>query len=436
MNIYDFVQRRALDKKVHETISEKYRPRSLAHLSGLCSDMAVLCVNQWIRTRQKRFLMISGPSGVGKTTLAKLALTEAGLLIVDIPCSIVKTAKDFEILVRSVTDRHALLVDELDVVEPTLGTIVKDFAKTWPNVPIVLVCQKHAYGKPMDFAKVSEVVQLRRPNRTRAIEWIQSIVRKESIQELDAASLIDQTKGDLSQILVTLELNKGTSSASSKGPALVSKKDPPLDAIGTVEMLMCSASPLTASLAMRLTSLDPTIVGSMVSENYVDIASDIHRAAEAADALSVADVMENQMYGHQCWELWDPWTFFGAVYPASRVRRNSTHAIRFTKIWSKLSNMYLRKGHLMTLRATIGHGLDVDHVYALSRCMFATLAPNGSGADSMVRAYGRMVPYELVTFVLRLTMKTDLKQAAINKIKAAYKNASSGSAASSMALMI
>lgn len=432
MNIYDFVQRRALDKKVHETISEKYRPRSLANLSGLCSDMAVLCVNQWIRTRQKRFLMISGPSGVGKTTLARLALMEAGLSVIDVPCSIVKTAKDFELLVRSVTDRHALIVDELDVVEVTLTTIVKDFAKASPNVPIVLICQKHVYGKPMDFAKISEVVQLRRPNRTRTIEWIQSIVQKETIRELDVASLVDQTKGDMSQILVTLEMNKGI----SKGPALVSKKDPPLDAIGTVEMLMCSSSPLSASLAMRLASLDPTIVGSMVSENYVDVSNDIHRAAEAADALSVADVMENQIYGNQCWDLWDPWTFFGSVYPASRVRRQSTHAIRFTKIWSKLSNMYLRKGHLMTLRATIGHGLDVDYVYALSRCMFATLATNGSGADSMVRAYGRMVPYELVTFVLRLTMKTDLKQAAINKIKAAYKNASSGSAASSMALMI
>lgn len=418
MNIYDFVQRRVLEKKVHETISEKYRPRSLADLSGLCSDMAVLCMNQWIRTRPKRFLMVSGPSGIGKTTIVRLALAEAGYVLVDLPCSIVKTAKDFEVLVRCVTDLHACIVDELDVVEAAIGTAIKDFAKARPKVPIVFVCQKHAYGKPMDFAKASEVVQLRRPNRTRLVEWVQTIVRKESIESIDAASLVDQSKGDISQILVTLEMNRG----QTKTAALISKKDPPLDAIGTVEMLMCSASPMTASLAMRLTSLDPTIVGSMVSENYVDVATDIGRAAEAAEALSVADVMENQMYGHQCWELWDPWTFFGAVYPASRVRRQSTHAVRFTKIWSKLSNMYLRKGYLSSLKATVGLGLDSDYVYALSRCMFATLVSNnGAGAETMVSVYGRLVPYELVTFVLRLSMKTELKQAAINKIKAAYK---------------
>lgn len=421
MNIYDFVQRRVHEKKVQKTIAQKYQPHSVADLAGLLPDMAVLCVNQWIRTRSKRFLMVSGPTGVGKTTLVRLALAEAGFVPIDVPCSIVKTAKDFEILVRSVTDRHALLVDELDIVEPVLGTTVKDFAKTRPNVPIAFVCQKHTYGKAMDFAKASEVVQLRRPSRTRLIDWVQTIVQKESIQGLDAAALVDQSKGDISQILVTLELNRGQTSGAT---ALMSKKDPPLDAIGTVEMLMCSTSPLTASLAMRLTSLDPTIVGSMVSENYVDVAIDIDAAAEAAEALSVADVMEDQMYGHQCWELWDPWTFFGAVYPASRVRRKSTHAIRFTKIWSKLSNMYLRKGYLSSLKATIGMGLDSDYVYALSRCMFFSLVSSGAGAESMVALYGRLVPYELVTFVLRLSMKTDLKQAAINKIKAAYKKGS------------
>lgn len=419
MNIYDYVQRKVAEKPHDGSIGLKYLPKTLGDLTRTCHDMAILCANQWFRTfrdkgrEQARFLMISGPSGVGKTTLARLAAKENGFDVAEVPCSLVKSKKDLELSLRSVTNKHACIVDEVDEIETQVLSDVKDFAKEHPGIPLVFVCTKHAYGKPVDLVKHSELVQLRRAPRPKLVEWLQAIIQQEGL-DVDPAFLIDQSKGDLKQILCMLDLNR-----KPTGQILVSKKDPAVDAINAVEMLMCSSQPLPMPVAMRLVTLDPNIVTTMVSENYLDVAQDLEGIARAADAFSAADMVDTKIYASQCWELWDTWTYFGAVYPAFQVRRQSTHDIRFTKLWSKMSNMYLRRGYMADLKKTTSQAMDIDTVYAISRCMGSVLL--NQGAPDMVLRYGHMVPYDLVAFVMRLSMKSDLKQAMINRIKAAYK---------------
>lgn len=426
MNIYDYVTKRVVEKPLDGSFASRYAPNTMSDVSQVCHEMCILCINQWFRTFGKggssRFLMISGPSGVGKSTVARLAARENGLHPTEIPCSTVKTKKELEFYLRSVTPHHACIVDELDEIDAQVMTDIRDFAKKATNVPIVLICTKHAYGKPVDLVRHSELVQMRRAPRPKLVEWTEGLVRKEKLTHVDPVAIVDQARGDLRQILNALELNRHASAALHAAP-LASRKDPAVDAINAVEMLMCSSQPLPLPLACRLVTLDPNIVTTMMSENYLDVASrdSMEGVARAADAFSAADVVDSKIYANQCWELWDAWIFFGGVYPAFQVRRASTHDIRFTKLWSRLSNMYLRKGYLAQLKQSTSRSWDTDTLYATSTCMSKTL--QAGGAPKMVAEYGKMVPYDLSSFLVRLTMRSDLKQAAINKIKAAYKEA-------------
>jgi hypothetical protein len=420
MNIYKYVERIEAPPKDDGSLLSRYAPKRTCDV--VCNDISLLCIQQWFRERKKPFLVISGPSGIGKSALASLACREHGLRPMTVACSTVKTQRELDLVLDLVGSGDCLVVDDFDTVESAVLTGVKDFAKARPGLPVVFVCHKHNYGKPVDICKQAEVVAMRRPPRQKILEWIRSIVARETgfSPSLNVEELVDRCKGDVRQTLLSLEMNRNRAETT-----IISKKDPAVDAINVVEMIMQSREEMPVSFAMRLAHVDPSNVSTMASENYVDIGCpSLEAIGRAADAFSVADVLENHMYARQAWENYDAWLYFGAVYPMMCVRTQSSHAPRFTKMWSRTSKMYLRMGHLRTLKTHLPGAQSIDYVCGLSACMHAVL--DREGPSGLVRApYGSGIPSDLVPFVLRLSATRDIKQNQVNKIKQAYKKTSS-----------
>jgi hypothetical protein len=102
--------------------------------------------------------------------------------------------------------------------------------------------------------------------------------------------------------------------------------------------------------------MDAGVVPPMIFENYLDVAAlrgpveDVEAAAIAADSMSVADGVENAMYASGRFDLTDVYLTHAAVAPAMAVRTASSGAVRFGNMWSKTSNMHVKRAVLRSIR--------------------------------------------------------------------------------------
>lgn len=431
MDIFKYVEKGEVQRTEDTSFLSRYRPVRL--IDVICTDMAVLCVNQWFRkfkgkdSDNKRFLMISGPSGVGKSTMASLALSEHGFDREVLICATsLKSKKDVtEALANVATDgRTGVIVDNVDLIDAAyLETIQALAGAVGGTVPFIFVCERHEYGRPTDITKHCEIVALRQPPRAKILDFAERIARAERIS-VDLDQFVDKFRGDIRNLVMTLELNKG----SREKAVYADEKDSAMDAIEITRHLF-SGNVQSHSEAIRMVHTDINIITSMVSENYLDVDGalvDIHMIASAADAISASEVIETRIFSDQQWDLWDFFAFLGAVYPSSLVVRAGGRLadVRFTRSWSRISNMYLRRNMVRQLADSMRKhariaSMDVDYLYGISSCLSRIMTKDLS---EMVKLGGASIPYETMLFVLRLSLRGDLKQTMINKIRKEYES--------------
>lgn len=124
----------------HIPPTELHRPQRTSHIFG--NATAVNRIKQWVRQGGKTICMLSGPTGCGKTSLARAALREYGYEVVDSradePNMILLVT---DLLYTKTTKRRAILVDELEnLPTPLRKKLLAVLTKSTPTVPVVCVC--------------------------------------------------------------------------------------------------------------------------------------------------------------------------------------------------------------------------------------------------------------------------------------------------------
>jgi len=373
MDIRQFVNVQQNAPKVPTTLLDRLRPRKTEDVL-LCDDMVLLRVRDWItrfRNRDssvRKMLMISGPSGVGKSILATLALQEAGYHHVRvITCS--NSRKDVAdwLSLSTKSSGAAFLIDDIDVIMDHVPGIVHDVVQyinplkgrrrvtkadkeAWNTThwtsPVVVTCKRHDYGKILDVAKQCDIVWIPKPPKATIVEYLTRRIGNGDVGTVEKA--VDASRRDIRQALLALDL-------SPRGDSLGSKDDD-IDALQAIDLLMKTNTknrkPPGVAPSLRLAHMDLGVISMMVFENYLDICDDrdMDRAARAIDSISFGDVAENSMYSTGRFDLHDVCATFSVVAPSMFVRTQSTHAVRFGNLWSKVSNMYVKRATMNKIR--------------------------------------------------------------------------------------
>ena len=192
--------------------SEKYRPQIISDMVG--NEDARVAIVEWFVKWKKgtKPLLLVGPPGIGKTTIAYLVAKQFGYDLIGLNASDVRSKTRInEILVPvmnnvSVLGSPMIFVDEVDGIHgrsdyggaSALVDILKESA-----VPIVLAANNDTSDKMKGVKKAVKIVRFKKiPPRLLRV-YLENILKKQSVQ-LSPGSLIkviDNSKGDIRSMI-------------------------------------------------------------------------------------------------------------------------------------------------------------------------------------------------------------------------------------------
>ncbi len=192
--------------------SEKYRPQSISEMVG--NEESRLAVLEWSARWKKgtKPLLLAGPPGIGKTTMAFLVARQFGYDMIGLNASDVRSKSRLNEILTPVLSNVSVLgtpmifVDEVDGIHgrgdyggvAALVEILKE-----PTVPIILAANDEGGEKMKSIKKAVKTVSFKKiPPRLLRV-YLENILKKENAT-LSPGSLIkvvDKSRGDIRSMI-------------------------------------------------------------------------------------------------------------------------------------------------------------------------------------------------------------------------------------------
>ena len=192
--------------------SEKYRPQSLMDMIG--NEEARVAFVEWFGKWKKgtKPLLLVGPPGIGKTTLANLAAKQFGYDMISLNASDVRNKQQIQEILSPVLGNASLLgspmifVDEVDGVHgrADFGGVeaLLDILKE-PTIPIILAANSESSDKMKSIKKATKTIYLK-PLPPRLMQlYLERILQKEDARMSPGslAKLVMESRGDIRSMI-------------------------------------------------------------------------------------------------------------------------------------------------------------------------------------------------------------------------------------------
>ena len=288
--------------------SEKHRPKTISDMVG--NEKSRAAIMEWFAKWKKgtKPLLLVGPPGIGKTTMAFLVAKQFGYDMIGLNASDVRSKSRInEILTPvlgnvSVLGTPMIFVDEVDGISgrndyggaAALVDILKE-----PTVPIVLAANDDTLDKMKNIKKVVKTISFKRiPPRLLRV-YLENILKKESAK-LSPGSLIkviDKSRGDIrSMINLTQSLVTGFNPQTETSFEKINIEDG-INAFFKAKSLEEARSVLYSIQIDPRQKID-AFYSSIVTSNLDNLT-----LAKYLNIISNADVLYGQIMKTQNWRL-------------------------------------------------------------------------------------------------------------------------------------
>lgn len=324
---------------------DKYAPQTVKEIIG--HGTVVAQVAQWlsltVRPPGERGLLLTGPPGIGKSTLIRIVVKELGYHIAESNASDARTAS---VLRGQIALGMRRLRKEVIVMEEADGCDrggSAELAQLIVKSPTPIICVANDARAVASLAKICLHLKVARPTKTVIAAAMDVIAKKErmSVTRAEIDAMVEASGNDIRAVLNALQMR-------GSGKAVAAEKDATLrmDLFSATQKLM-SHKRIPWTEAEDLVFVDHHMVPLMVQEAYLTASRSLEEAVAASDRISEGDLIQRRLFSSQDWSLL-PAVVAGTVSVAKTVSGPAPFQI-FPKVLGKMSSKRAHEARLQAI---------------------------------------------------------------------------------------
>jgi len=290
----------------HTNLSEKYRAKLYNELVG--QDLAISEMKKFLSEfPKKKGIVLHGPAGTGKTSLALAAAKENNLEILELNASDLRNRQKLEDVLKPATIQQSLfrkskvlLMDEVDGVTGTdiggIPELLRILEET--KYPIIMTCNDVWQSKLSSLRAKCKLVEMKALNSLQIVEFLKKVAEKENLKkELSFLNQIAiKSQGDLRAALNDLHSYSFSDSIVDKDE----RRDVEDNIFNILRRIFKERENFLDIYDSTSMSLDEILL--WIEENIPKEYKN-ESLAKAYQALGNADIFRGRIYINQSWRF-------------------------------------------------------------------------------------------------------------------------------------
>ncbi|MDO5852075.1 MAG: replication factor C large subunit, partial [Methanobacteriaceae archaeon] len=298
---------------------EKYRPQTMKEVVGNTKTKEEIqkWIKKWIEEEPQKPLLLLGPPGIGKTTIAHIIGQEAFPEKIEINAS---DKRSYHIIKNTIGEtaqtsslfhsgKKLIIIDEVDGISgrddsggvKAINEMIKNSKQ-----PIILMAND-PYSKRLASIKPKcQTIKLRKVHTNTITSTLKRICVKEDIKyEEDAIKqLSKQSNGDLRSAINDLEaLTDNSRNITVTDLDILSKKDDINSVFDATRTVLKSMTPQHVQSAMQ-TDAQPQFLIEVIAENIPREYEKPNEIAKAYEMIALADINLSRAFKRQQYTYW------------------------------------------------------------------------------------------------------------------------------------